>query len=132
MVKTSLDPTTVVRGTELLAKLEQVDRDKRQEPNDDGFLMWRLERDFLLQRNGAVAFILMHGISNLHLLHDTHSMVMKQQFGPEVWNASYASLNNDARKDLDAKLADRTWQAEARAKIWGEIGIDITKVTQAA
>jgi hypothetical protein len=32
MVKTSLDPNTVIKGTELLAKLDQVDRDRGQTP----------------------------------------------------------------------------------------------------
>jgi hypothetical protein len=30
MVKTSLDPSTVIKGTELLARLDQVDRDRGQ------------------------------------------------------------------------------------------------------
>ena len=43
MVKTSLDPSTVIKGTELLAKLDQVDRDRGATDNDydrgDGFLV---------------------------------------------------------------------------------------------
>ena len=35
MVKTSHDPGTVIKGTELLAKLDQVDRDRGQTPADE-------------------------------------------------------------------------------------------------
>src|SRR6516162_6190310 len=64
MVKTSLDPSTVIKGTELLARLDQVDRDRGQTPDDDGLNAWRIERHFLLQHNGAAANVLMHGIAN--------------------------------------------------------------------
>jgi hypothetical protein len=74
----------------------------------------------------------MHGIGNLRLLHDTYNMVMKQQFGPEVWAADYNSLTDDARKDLDSNLANPKWQLEARKTIWAEIGVDISLVTKAA
>jgi len=125
MVKTSLDPSTVIKGTELLAKLDQVDRDRGATDNDydrgDGFLGWRVERDFLLCRNGASAYVLMHGIDG-HLLHDTYSLLMKEEFGPEIWSRLYAKLNDDARKRLDEHLYDLSYQLEARKTIWGEIG----------
>src|SRR5947207_15431926 len=35
MVKTSLDPQVVIKGTELLAKLDQVDRDRGPTQEDD-------------------------------------------------------------------------------------------------
>ena len=128
MVKTSLDPNTVIKGTELLAKLDQVDRDRGQTPEDDGLAAWRIERDFLLQPNGAAAYVLIHGIANCHLLHDTHSLLMQQEFGPEIWSRLYAKLNDDWRADLDKRLADPNWQLDVRKKIWSEIDIDITKV----
>jgi hypothetical protein len=125
MVKTSLDPNTVVRGTELLAKLDQVDRDRGATDSDydrgDGFLHWRLERDFLLCRNGASAYALMYGIDS-YLLHDTYSLLMKEELGPEIWNRLYAKLSDDARKRLDEHLYDLSYQLEARKTIWGEIG----------
>jgi hypothetical protein len=67
MVKTSLDPSTVIKGTELLARLDQVDRDRGQTPEDDGLTAWRIERDFLLLPNGAIAYVFVHGIANCHL-----------------------------------------------------------------
>src|SRR5262249_25569389 len=80
MVKTSLDPGTVIKGTELLAKLDQVDRDRGQTPEDDGFGEWRICRDFLLQENGASQFMLAYrGLKkdlgwpgNFPLLHDVY------------------------------------------------------------
>jgi hypothetical protein len=129
MVKTSLDPSTVIKGTELLAKLDQVDRDRGQTPEDDGFTWWRIERDFLIQPNGATAYVLMHGITNCRLLHDTYGLLMEQEFGPEIWKRLYARLNDGARQDLDRALANPKYQLEARKTIWGEIDIDITTVT---
>src|SRR5262249_52543314 len=108
MVKTSLDPSTVIKGTELLAKLDQVDRDRGQTPDDDGLNPWRLERDFLMQTNGAVAYVLMHldkgllgNVANCCLLHDTHTLIMQQLFGPELWEQCRARLNDDGQADLD-------------------------------
>lgn len=128
MVKTSLDAQVVIKGTELLAKLDQVDRDRGQTPTDDGLTPWRIERDFLLQPNGAVAYVLMHGISNYHLLHDTYSLLMGQEFGPEIWSRFYAKLNDSARAHLDGLLANPDYQLDVRKKIWAEVDIDITKV----
>jgi hypothetical protein len=123
MVKTSLDPSTVIKGTELLAKLDQVDRDRGQTPDDDGLGPWRVERDYLVQDNGAVAYALMFGIANLNLLHDTYDLMMRQQFGPELWQLYRNRLNDSAREDLDKKLANKKYQLEVRQKVWAEIGV---------
>ena len=128
MVKTSLDPSTVIKGTELLARLDQVDRDRGQTPDDDGLNAWRIERHFLLQHNGAAAYVLMHGIANCHLLHDTYSLLMQQEFGPEIWSRLYARLNDGAREQLDRFLSDPKYQVEVRKTIWAEIDIDIAAV----
>jgi hypothetical protein len=128
MVKTSLDPSTVIKGTELLARLDQVDRDRGQTPEDDGLTRWRIERDFLMQTNGAAAYVLMHGIAGCHLLHDTYSLLMQQEFGPEIWSRLYARLNDGAREQLDRNLANPKYQAEVRKTIWAEVDIDITTV----
>jgi hypothetical protein len=122
MVKTSLDPNVCIKGCELLAKLDQVDRDRGQTPEDDGLSSWRIERDFLIQRNGAVAYVLMHGIAGRHLLHDTYSLCMQQEFGPEIWSRLYAKLNDGAREQLDRNLANPKYQAEVRKTIWAEGG----------
>ena len=130
MVKTSLDPSTVIKGTELLARLDQVDRDRGQTPDDDGLNPWRVERNYLVQDNGAVAYVLMFidrdlmgNIANLNLLHDTHALMMHQRFGPELWHVCCNRLNDSARKDLDRKLADKKYQLEVRKKVWAEIGV---------
>jgi hypothetical protein len=128
MVKTSLDPNTVIKGCELLAKLDQVDRDRGATPLDDGLNAWRIERDFLIQHNGAAAYVLMHGIVGCHLLHDTYSLLMQQEFDPEIWSRLYAKLNDGAREQLDRNLSNPKYQAEVRRTIWAEVDIDITNV----
>jgi hypothetical protein len=130
MAKTSLDPTVVVKCTELMAKLDQVDRERGQTPDDDGLNPWRVERDFLMQPNGAVAYVLMHidgplmgNLANLNLLHDTYAMLMQQPLGPELVERCRARLNDDGRADLDAKLANKDWQREVRQRIWSEVSV---------
>jgi hypothetical protein len=61
-------------------------------------------------------------------LHDTYSLLMQQEFGPEIWSRFYAKLNDDTRRRLDGLLANPDYQLDVRKKIWSEIGIDITKV----
>jgi hypothetical protein len=130
MAKTSLDPMVVVKCAELMSKLDQADREGGETPDDDGLNPWRRERDFLLQSNGATAYILMHidnqlmgNIGNCHLLHDTYAMLMQQPFGPELWERCRARLNDTGRADLDAKLANKDWQREVRQKIWAEVSV---------
>jgi hypothetical protein len=139
MVKTSLDPSTVIKGTELLAKLDQVDKDRGETPLDDGYEAWRQERDFLTLPNGAVAYLLIHldttlmgNVGNLKLLHDTYPRLMKQKYGPELWAESRARLSEEMRDRLDELLYDPNHQLEDRKKVWAEIGIDITKAAKAA
>jgi hypothetical protein len=139
MVKTSLDPNTVVRGTELLAKLEQVDKDRGETSADDGYEAWRQERDFLTLPNGAVAYLLIHldttlmgNVGNLKLLHDTYPRLIKQKYGAELWAESRARLSEEMRDRLDEFLYDPNHQLEDRKKVWAEIGIDITKAAKAA
>jgi hypothetical protein len=140
MVKTSLDPNTVIKGTELLSKLEQVDRDRRQEPQDDGLRWARTCRDYLMQSQGASAFMLIYKAAqkdmghpgNYPLLHDVHSISKNEVFGPQIWAWASQNLSPEMRQLLDERLSDRKWQLETRKQIWDEIGVDISKVTQAA
>jgi hypothetical protein len=115
------DPALKIKAIESLNKLEADSRG--EDPKDDGFGTWRLERDFLLMRNGASAFLMLGdgNIGNLCLLHDTYFAVMREEHGPELWQRLYARLNEPARADLDRHLADPGWQADARRRIWGEI-----------
>jgi hypothetical protein len=133
------DALTKARGIELREKRKDRQRQHGDGPDDDGFLDWRNCRDFLLQSNGAVAYLLMHlekqlmgNVCNLPLLHDVHSLLMHQLFGPELWERCRARLNDDWRKCLDDRLADPSWQKDARLKIWAEIGVDLSKVIKAA
>ena len=120
----SPDPLIMLKATELYDKRKQRARDAGAADDydrGDGFLAWRVERDFLLCRNGASAYCLMHGIDG-HLLHDTYSLLMKEEHGPSIWSRLYTKLSDDAQKRLDEHLYDLSYQLEARKTIWGEIG----------
>jgi hypothetical protein len=133
MVKTSLDPNTVIKGTELLAKLDQVDRDRGQTPDDDGFADWRHCRDYLLLENGASQFMLWYRAyqktlghpANYPLLHDVHSVAQNEPFGKSIWDWCIADLSEAMRDHLYDKLSDPNYQLEARQRLWGEIGIQL-------
>jgi hypothetical protein len=134
MVKTSLDPSTVIKGTELLAKLDQVDRDRGQAPEDDGFADWRFCRDLLCQENGASQFMLYYRAlkkdmghpANYPLLADVYSLAQHEPFGQQIFDWCGRDLSLVMRECLTERLADPNHQKEARIKIWKEIGIDIT------
>jgi hypothetical protein len=124
----SPDPLIMLKATELFDKRKQRAKEAGETPDDDGLTAWRIERDFLLLPNGAIAYVFVHGIANCHLLHDTYSLLMQQEFGPEIWSRFYAKLNDDTRTRLDGLLANPDYQLDVRKKIWAEIDIDITKV----
>jgi hypothetical protein len=140
MVKTSLDPSVVIKGTELLSKLEQIDKDRGQTPDDDGLSWWRTCRDYLILPNGASMFMLfckaakkdMGHPSNYPLLHDVWNLVQGELFGRQIWDWACQSLSPESRQALDQQLADPKYQAEDRKKVWAEIGVDISKVMKAA
>jgi hypothetical protein len=122
------DPNARIRAVEMLQKLDT--RTDGESPDDDGLGPWRVERDYLLQDNGAVAYVLMFidrhlmgNIGNLCLLHDTHALMIRQRFGPELWQVCRDRLSETGKADLDKKLADRNWQLEARRKVWAEVGV---------
>ena len=133
MVKTSLDPSTVIKGTELLARLDQVDRDRGQTPTDDGFGEWRICRDFLVQENGASQFMLFYRGLNKHLgwpgcfpmLHDVYLLAQGEPFGQQIFDWTGRDMSEQSREDLQKKLANKDYQLEARKKIWAEIGIKL-------
>jgi hypothetical protein len=134
----SHDSGIALKAAELFVKLEAAEKVAGAVDDydrGDGLGDWRIERDWLLMPNGAVAYLLTHvdgglmrDLGNLRLLHDTYSLLMEQHGGPELWERCYARMNDGARKHLDARLADPNWQLEVRKQIWGEIGVDITKV----
>jgi hypothetical protein len=134
MVKTSLDPSTVIKGTELLARLDQVDRDRGQTPEDDGFNDARMCRDFLCLENGASAFMLFYrahrkdlGVPpNYPLLIDVYSLAQREPFGQQIFDWCGRDLSDVMRQRLQERLADPDWQKDARKQIWKEIGVDIT------
>jgi hypothetical protein len=130
MVKTSLDPGVVIKGTELLSKLDQVDRDRGQTPEDDGLGEWRIARDFLLQENGATAFIAVYKsawgnlghVANLPLFHDVYAKMKTEPMGQAMWDWSASGLSGEMQKCLEERLGNPDWQKIARKQIWGEIG----------
>jgi hypothetical protein len=126
----SSDPLVSLKAIEAFQKFESAEKASGESPDDDGLGPWRIERDFLMQSNGATAYVLMHldgalmgNIANLNLLHDTHALLMQQRFGPELWEICRNRLNDNLRELLDKRLADKKWQLEARKKVWAEIGI---------
>jgi hypothetical protein len=133
MVKTSLDPSTVIKGTELLAKLDQVDRERRETPTDDGLNEFRLARDYLCQDQGASAFMLhyralrndMGHPANYPLLRDVYDIAQTEQFGQQIFDWCGKDLSDVMRQLLNDRLADLDYQKETRIKIWKEIGVDI-------
>jgi hypothetical protein len=133
MVKTSLDPSTVIKGTELLARLDQVDRDRGQTPEDDGYGEWRTTRDFLLTENGASQFMLYYRAlrkdqgwpGSFPLLHDIYTLAQGEPFGQQIFDWTGRNMSEESRKDLEKKLADKKYQLEVRQKIWAEIGIKL-------
>jgi hypothetical protein len=123
----SQDSNVSIKAMELHAKRQAALKDQKAAADDydrgDGLFAWRIERDAISKfRNGATAHILVCGIHNLKLLHDTYFCVHKEEFGPEIWKRLYDKLNADWHKDIDRWLADPTYQLEARKQIWGEVG----------
>jgi hypothetical protein len=120
------DPQVVIKAAELHQKRQAALKEQRAINDDherDGMFEWRIERDAISRfRNGATAHILICGIHNLKLLHDTHFCVHKEEFGPEIWKRLYDKLNEDWHKDVDRWLAGPTYQLEARKQIGGEVG----------
>jgi hypothetical protein len=53
----SSDPMVMLKATELHDRRKQRAKEAGAAPEDDGFGEWRIARDFLLQENGATAFI---------------------------------------------------------------------------
>jgi hypothetical protein len=134
MVKTSLDPNTVIKGTELLAKLDQVDRERGETPIDDGFNDWRICRDYLCQENGASQFMLYYRSArkdlghpaNFPLLRDVYDVALLEPFGQQIFDWCGRDLSDDMRQLLKDRLADLNYQKETRIKIWKEIGVDMS------
>jgi hypothetical protein len=139
----SSDPLVSLKAIEALAKYETAEKASGETPDDDGLDGWRIERDYLLLPNGAVAYLLMHldrpilakgqkgsgglqgNVANLCLLHDTYALLHQQRFGPELWQLCVDRLSEAAKADLDRKLADRGYQLEVRKKVWAEVGVQL-------
>jgi hypothetical protein len=119
----SPDGALSLKAIEVMERRERERRQRGEAPENDGLSTWRSERDFLTLTNGASAYLLLNGgINNLHLLHDTHHVVMNEEFGPEIWARFYERLSDGMRAHLDKLMADPGWQLDVRHEIWGEIG----------
>jgi hypothetical protein len=122
----SPDGAISLKAIEVMARRDELRRQRGETPENDGLSGWRTERDYLTVPNGGSAYLLLNvrngGILNLHLLHDTHHVVMTEEFGPELWQRFYARLNDDRRAYLDHLMADPGWQLDVRHQIWAEIG----------
>jgi hypothetical protein len=126
----SPDAAIALKASELFLKMEQLEKERGQAPDDDGMGDWRFARDYLMERNGASAFMLLYrGLcgdlghpANYPLFHDVHHLAMQEPFGKQIWDWAAADLNEPMRESLNEKLADPKYQLETRLKIWSEIG----------
>jgi hypothetical protein len=94
----------------------------------DGFGTWRTARDYLRLPGGAAAYIHLHcgtgnPLSNLPLLQDFHTALMRDD--PDLWQRMYARGSEFSRREVDRFVADRSYQIDARIKIWREVGVEI-------
>jgi hypothetical protein len=112
-----------LKAIEVMARREELRRQRGETPENDGLSGWRFERDLLGMPNGGSAYLLLNGgILNLRLLHDTHHVVMNEELGPQIWAQFYERLSDGMRAHLDQAMADPGWQLDVRHQIWGEIG----------
>jgi hypothetical protein len=112
-----------LKAIEVMARREELRRQRGETPENDGLSSWRFERDLLGMPNGGSAYLLLNGgILNLRLLHDTHHVVMNEEFGPQLWKQFYERLSDASREWLDHQLGDPGWQLDVRHQIWSEIG----------
>jgi hypothetical protein len=119
----SPDGAISLKAIEVVARREEQRRQRGETPENDGLSGWRTERDYLTIPNGGSAYLLlMGGVHNLTLLHDTYHVVMNEEFGPEIWARLYDRLSDGMREHLDQLMADPGWQLDVRHQIWGEIG----------
>jgi hypothetical protein len=119
----SPDGAISLKAIEVMARRDELRRQRGETPENDGLSGWRFERDLLGMPNGGSAYLLLDGgINKLHLLHDTHHVVMNEEFGPEIWARFYERLSDSMRAHLDQLMADPGWQLDVRHQIWGEIG----------
>jgi hypothetical protein len=127
----SPDPLIMLKATELYDKRKARAKEAGETPDDDGFSDWRLCRDFLCVENGASQFMLYyHGArkdlghpANYPMLHDVHSLAQTEEFGKAIWDWAIRDLSEVMKANLYGKLADPTYQIEARKKLWAEIGV---------
>jgi hypothetical protein len=61
-------------------------------------------------------------LAAMPLLIDVYEKVMAE--APEIWERVLKRNSPPMRLELEKHLADPTWQAEARVKIWKEVGIE--------
>jgi hypothetical protein len=119
----SPDGALSLKAIEVMERRERERRQRGEAPENDGLSTWRFERDLLGLPNGGTAYLLLAGgVHNLRLLHDTHHVVMNEEFGPEIWARFYERLSDGMREHVDQALADPGWQLDVRHEIWGEIG----------
>jgi hypothetical protein len=126
----SPDPLIMLKATELYDKRRQRAKEAGQAVEDDGFAYYRYCRELLEMQNGATIYMLMYKNlcgdlgwpGNYQLLHDVRFLMLREQFGQQVWDAMCVNCSDESRQDLAKKLADLSYELEVRMKIWGEVG----------
>jgi hypothetical protein len=91
----SPDGAISLKAIEVMARRDELRRQRGEAPENDGLSCWRFERDLLGMPNGGSAYLLLNGgILNLRLLHDAHHVVMNEEFGPQLWKQFYERLSD--------------------------------------
>jgi len=118
------DPNARVRALEALEKR----RERRQQegiyPTDDGFLQWRVARDFLRIPHGGTAFTILHtgqghGMAAMPFLREIVRSV--QTDWPEVWTRLKGQESASGLEQLEHHLADSSWQQDTCVQLWKEL-----------
>jgi hypothetical protein len=127
----SPDANSKIKGIELQTKRQDRKVELGRVPDNDGYFMDRVIRDYLQMQGGGPALVhLWHGagspLSNLGLLIDVAAAVLREE--PALWHRLRNSYTATTRAWLDGKLADRDYQREAREKLWREIGVSIAEM----
>jgi hypothetical protein len=129
----SSDPLVALKAVAVLQDFEKAEKASGEAPDDDGLNDARLCRDMLTGESGASAWMLIYKSQrrdmghpgNYPLLHDVYTLARGEVFGQQIFDWCGRNMNEESRKDLEKKLADKNYQLEVRQRLWSEIGIKL-------
>ncbi len=120
------DPQVRIKSIELLAKMEQAERELGTSSEDDAYSGDRFIRSLLLLPNGGTMAMLAQAgtaLSRMCLFHDMRFKLQREEFGPTIWDRLYEKHSATMKEDIASAIADLGWQRETRVKLWNEIGM---------